>query len=70
MDRATLLTHQNLSTEEPLEARTIVDLPGLHPAESALYDDLRRDRLGVRIRLEQERIGSAFVIDAIAALHA
>lgn len=70
MDRATLHSHQDLWTEEPLEARTIVDLPGLDPAEAALYDELRRDRLGVRIRLEQERIAYAAVIDAIATLNA
>ena len=61
MDRATLHAHQSLWTEEPLEARTIVDLSGLDPDEAALYDDLRQDRLGVRIRLEQERITIAAV---------
>jgi hypothetical protein len=29
--------------------------------EAALYDDLRRDRLGKAVRLEQERIGFATV---------
>ena len=68
MDRETLYAHQNLWTEEPLDARTVVDLPGLEPAEAALYDDLRCDRLGVRIRLEQERIAFSAVNSAIAAL--
>jgi hypothetical protein len=68
MDRATLQAHQRLWTEEPLEARTNVDLPGLDAAEATLYDDLRYDRLGVRIRLEQERIAIGAVNDAFAGL--
>ncbi|MFN0298801.1 MAG: Wadjet anti-phage system protein JetD domain-containing protein [Burkholderiales bacterium] len=68
MDRDTLLAHQSLWTEEPIEARTVIDLAGLDAAESALYNDLRRDRLGVRIRLEQERIAFGAVNSAVAGL--
>ncbi len=68
MDRDTLLAHQGLWTEEPIEARSVIDLAGLDATESALYNDLRRDRLGVRIRLEQERIAFAAVNNAVAAL--
>jgi hypothetical protein len=34
--------------------------------ERALYDDLRFDRLGERVRLERERIGYSLVLDAVA----
>jgi len=54
MDRETLLAFQDLWGREPSPSRR--DLPRLHPAESELYDDLRSNRLGPNIRLEQEQI--------------
>jgi hypothetical protein len=54
MDRETLLEHAPLWVREsnPYDG----ELPHLNPAERALYDDLRHNRLGERVRLEQERI--------------
>lgn len=55
MDEATLLAHRALWVDEPTPhaAETIEHLDA---AEEALYRDLRADRWGVRVRLEQERI--------------
>ncbi|MGM0412703.1 MAG: DUF3322 domain-containing protein [Pseudomonadota bacterium] len=57
MDRATLEAHAELWTEEPANHRFQDDLERLTTAERALFDDLRADRLGQRVRLEQERVG-------------
>jgi hypothetical protein len=54
MDRETLLAHRPQWGSEPQpETR---DLVRLTCQENALYDDLRRNRLGDRIRLEQEKV--------------
>ena len=37
--------------------------------EQALYDDLRKDRLGDRVRLEQERVKYQLVEEVVLALH-
>jgi len=64
MDRETLLAHRPQWTEEP--EPTLRDLVGLNAAERALYDDLRWKRLGEQaVRLEQERIGFAYVERAL-----
>jgi hypothetical protein len=54
MDRETLLEHAPLWVREgnPYDG----ELARLNSAERALYDDLRHNRLGERVRLEQERI--------------
>ncbi|WP_317204291.1 Wadjet anti-phage system protein JetD domain-containing protein [Janthinobacterium sp.] len=71
MDRATLLAHESQWVEE---AQPVVrDLPRLHIAETALFDDLRCKRLGdarknCGVRLEQERIGFGWMQQALAAL--
>ncbi len=57
MDHATLEAHQDLWTEEPADSRFLADLERLTAEEQALFDDLRADRLGERVRLEQERVG-------------
>ena len=54
MDRGTLLGHRALWGEEP--DRYDKPLSQLTPAENGVYEDLRFDRFGVRVRLEQERI--------------
>jgi hypothetical protein len=64
MDRATLLAFKAHWGEEEKPARR--DLPRLNPAESALYDDLRDNRIGRQLRLEQERIGFGWVTAALA----
>jgi hypothetical protein len=54
MDRETLIAHQSLWSVE--DVPHVGHLPRLTPAEQALYADLRLDRLGRRVRLEQERV--------------
>jgi hypothetical protein len=55
MDRDTFLAHrEHWGTEPQPEHR---NLPRLTPEEADLYDDLRYNRTGERLRLEQERIG-------------
>jgi len=56
MDQATLLDHRTLWVIEPQPHRADA-IEHLNAAEQALYRDLRGDRWGVRVRLEQERIG-------------
>jgi hypothetical protein len=65
MDRATLLAHQSQWGNEPQPVLRV--LPRLDAAEAALLDDLRSHRLGVRVRLEQERLGFEWVKAALAA---
>ena len=43
-------------------------IPALNDHEQSLYDDLRFDRLGERVRLEQEKIAFALVKAAIREL--
>lgn len=66
MDRATFVTHQAHWTHEPEPTRHA--LTRLSPDELALYDDLRYDRLGERLRLEQERIGFAWLNSRLAEI--
>ena len=63
MDRATLLAHQALWTTE--DAPHIGALERLTPDEAAVFSDLRHDRLGRSVRLEQERIGFGWVCRVI-----
>ena len=66
MDRSTLLAFESLwSTEDsPIDR----ELPRLTAEERALYYDLRVDRFGRHVRLEQERIGFGWVRDALVRL--
>lgn len=66
MDRETLDAHQHLRSDEvsPHAGR----LDHLTEAEQSLYDDLRYDRLGRRVRLEQERIAFGWLQHALAEL--
>ena len=66
MDRATLLAFETQWGEE--DRQTLRDLPRLTPTECALYDDLRDNRLRRNLRLEQERVGFAWVKAALTAL--
>jgi hypothetical protein len=59
MDRATLLAHREQWTTEA--SPTKVELTRLRSEEKELYDDLRAGRLAPALRLEQERIGFAWV---------
>ena len=66
MDRSTFLEFKSLwgIEDAPLER----DLDTLTAEERALYDDLRDNRLGRNLRLEQERIGFGWVKDALSRL--
>jgi hypothetical protein len=64
MDRETLLAHRSLWGKE--ECPTDRELSRLQPKEAALYDDLRWNRLAPAVRLEQERIGFAWVKKALS----
>lgn len=66
MDRQTLMSHRSLWVEEP--SRHEGRLLHLTPTEEALFEDLRTDRLGHCVRLEQERIPFGIVRQALAAL--
>jgi len=65
MDRATLLTHRHLWVSEPPEHRYLGQPDRLTQEERDLYEDLSHDRLGERVRLEQERIGYGVVERAV-----
>lgn len=58
MDRPTLLEHQERWGHESMPTRARLDR--LSSEEAAVYDDLVSDRLGDRVRLEQERIDWAW----------
>ncbi len=66
MDRDTLLAFKAQCGRE--EKQTLRDLSRLNTEERALYDDLRDNRLGKNLRLEQERIGFGWVENALALL--
>jgi hypothetical protein len=66
MDRDTLLAHRSHWGEEPEPARH--DLPRLTTEETAVYDDLRFDRLQPRLRLEQERVAFGWVNERLRGL--
>lgn len=64
MDRETLLEHRVFWGKE--DSPTTRELTRLHPEEAALYEDLRCNHLSPSLRLEQERIGFAWVEAALA----
>jgi hypothetical protein len=70
MDRATLHAHRDLWGQERENERHEGQLLRLRPEEGALYDDLIRNQLAERLRLEQERISFGWLRQAIAALDA
>lgn len=68
MDEATLQAHAAQWVGEPQPV--LRDLPRLLPDEASVFDALRDNRLGQRVRLEQERIGFGWVLRALAVLAA
>ena len=66
MDRSTLVAFESLwgTEDSPIDR----ELPRLTAEERTLYHDLRADRFGRHVRLEQERIGFGWVRDALARL--
>ncbi len=63
MDRDTLFAHEQHWGEEPQQNRG--ELFRLTDTEQRVYDDLRFDRLAIRLRLEQERIGFQWVEEMV-----
>ena len=66
MDHATLMAHAAQWGTEPQPV--LRDLPRLTAVENAVYNQLRDNRLGSKLRLEQERIGFGWLQQALAAL--
>jgi len=66
MDRATVLAHRSVWGHERDNERHLAPLARLTPDEAALYDDLVANRLGDRLRLEQERISFGWLQRALA----
>ena len=66
MDRDTFLAFESLwgTESSPIDR----DLSRLTAGERALYDDLRDNRIGTHLRLEQERIGFAWVRSELSRL--
>jgi hypothetical protein len=65
MDEETLLAHRELWVQQPTPCR--VESPeGLTVAELAVYEGLRANRWGERVRLEQERIAWPAALEAIS----
>jgi len=59
MNRETLMAHRSLWGREDAPYRAA--LSRLDPHEHALFDDLVHDRLGEKVRLEQERVSYALL---------
>lgn len=66
MDRSTLITHEALWGSE--QGQVTNELPNLTPTESALFEDLRDNRIRNKLRLEQEMIDYALVEATVAQL--
>lgn len=66
MDLRTFLRFKSLWVSE--QNPTLRDLLRLSMAERELYDDIRNDKYGPSLRLEQERIGFEWVRDALGKL--
>ena len=66
MDEATLMTHADHWGQE--SKAQLRDLPRLTESEMTIYNTLRDNRLRMGLRLEQERIGFNWVLQALAGL--
>jgi hypothetical protein len=65
MDAATFHAHRHLWGSEDADKRFTGALMRLTEEEHALYNALRENIFGERLRLEQERIAYGWVISAI-----
>lgn len=63
MDKATLLAHRPLWVSE--DRPFLGELPQLSETERSLFEDLKRNRFGDRVRLEQERIAYGHLLSAL-----
>lgn len=66
MDHATLQQHLSYCGQEPKPIHH--DLPRLTTQEQALFNDLRDNRMGKHLRLEQERVGFLWLNAALARI--
>ena len=66
MDRETLVAHRELWGQEQTPSRAT--LSRLDPEEQALFDDLDHDRLGEKVRFEQERLSYACLERSLKAI--
>ncbi len=62
-DLPTLMEHRALWTTEPVQKTA--ELRNLTPDEQALYDELRFNRLGTGVRLEQERVSYGWAMQRL-----
>jgi hypothetical protein len=67
MDEATLLAHRNLWVEEPVQYPD-AELPELTVQERDVFQKLRSNFWGRRVRLEQERMPWSMAVAAIVDL--
>lgn len=67
MDQATLLAHQAFWVVEAKQETG--ELVNLNAEEQRVYDDLRNNRLGSKVRLEQERVPYDDLLKALAGLN-
>lgn len=66
MDRETLMEHASWWEQEPTQHEGALDR--LTVPERLLYEELRGDRLGPHVRLEQERIGFSWLESALRSI--
>ncbi|WP_460953518.1 DUF3322 domain-containing protein [Pseudomonas marginalis] len=66
MDRETLVVHEALWGQEVRQV--VYDLPCLNIGERLLFDELRDNRLGMGVRLEQELIKFGYLETALKSL--
>jgi hypothetical protein len=67
MNRETLMAHRSLWGREETPCRAA--LSRLDPDEQVLFDDLVYDRIGEKVRLEQERVSFALVSATVRSHH-
>ncbi len=65
MDDGTLEAHRHVWGQEDVDKRYLGDLQRLTGGERQLFLQLRDNLVGERLRLEQERIGYAWAVEAI-----
>lgn len=68
MDKDTLEAHRDLWGQEDEIKRFLGGLANLTGPEQALFTDLKSDRFGYAVRLEQERIGYSRLMAALGAM--
>ena len=66
MDERTLLSHKPLWGQEPVQHPDAV-LANLNEAERAVFDGLKANTWGHRVRLEQERLAWGPAMEAVQA---